>query len=284
MKTIFSALDKRSARLILWLSLLFSLGIVTVAFITAGFVYLEPFLVLPIVLASWYGSNRAGMFLALISSVGLAVSREWLSVSSFSLQSIIYDGVSHLIAYSILAILITNFRSVHRAEVLAADTDNLTGLHNPRSFYVELTNELLRSRRFKRIFSLAYIDIDNFKNINDSLGHSIGDELLVEVAQCLKLSLRATDTVSRLGGDEFVCLLPETGDKNVKNLFSKVKKLLSERMLSHNWPVSFSVGVVTFETLPADAKQAISIADDLMYSVKSIDKNNTVYKVLNSCS
>ena len=284
MKTIFSALDKRSARLIWWLSLLSSLVIAAVAFITAKFVYLEPFLVLPIVFASWYGSNRAGVFLALISSVVLAVSREWLSASNFSLESVVYDGVSHFMAYSILAILITNFRSVHRAEVLAADTDNLTGLHNPRSFYVELTNELLRSKRFKRIFSLAYIDVDNFKNINDSLGHSIGDELLVEVAKCLKSSLRATDTVSRLGGDEFVCLLPETGDTSVKNLFSKVKKLLSERMLSHSWPVSFSVGVVTFETLPADAKQAISIADDLMYSVKSIDKNNTVYKVLHGCS
>ena len=284
MKTIFGALDKRSARLIWWLSLLFSFVIVTAAFITARFVYLEPFLILPIVLASWYGSNRAGMFLALISSVVLAVSREWLSASSFSLESVMYDGVSHLIAYSILAILITNFRSVHRVEVVAADTDNLTGLHNPRSFYVELANELLRSKRFKRIFSLAYIDIDNFKNINDTLGHSIGDELLVEVAKCLKSSLRATDTISRLGGDEFVCLLPETGDKDVKNLFSKVKKLLSERMQSHSWPVGFSVGVVTFETLPADAKQAISVADDLMYSVKNDHKNSTAYKVLHGSS
>jgi diguanylate cyclase (GGDEF)-like protein len=284
MKTIFSTLDNRSARLIWWLSLLSSFVISTVAFITTKFVYLEPFLILPIVFASWYGSNRAGMFLALISSVVLAVSREWLSASSFSLESVMYDGVSHMIAYSILAILITNFRSVHRVEVVAADTDNLTGLHNPRSFYVELSNELLRSKRFKRIFSLVYIDIDNFKNINDTLGHSIGDELLVEVAKCLKSSLRATDTVSRLGGDEFVCLLPETGGKDVEILFSKVKKLLSERMRSHSWPVGFSVGVVTFETLPADAKQAISVADDLMYSVKNDDKNSTAYKVLHGCS
>ena len=284
MKTIFSTFDERPARLIWRLSLLSSLVIAAVAFVTEIYIYLEPFLVLPIVFASWYGSNRAGVFLALITSVVLAVSREWLSASTFSLQSVIFDGLSHLIAYSILAILITNFRSVHRVEVVAADTDNLTGLNNPRSFYVELANELLRSKRFKRIFSLAYIDIDNFKNINDSLGHSIGDELLVEVAKCLKSSLRATDTISRLGGDEFVCLLPETGDKDVKNLFSKVKKLLSERMQSHSWPVGFSVGVVTFETLPADVKQAISVADDLMYSVKKDNKNNTVYKVLHSFS
>ena len=284
MKTIFSALDERSARLIWRLSLLSSLLIVAVAFVTAKFNYLEPFLVLPIVFASWYGSNRAGVFLALISSVVLGVTREWHSTSTFSLQSVVIDGASHFIAYSILAILITNFRSVYRVEVVAADTDNLTGLHNPRSFYVELANELLRCKRFKRIFSMAYIDIDNFKNINDSLGHSIGDELLVEVAKCLKSSLRATDTVSRLGGDEFVCLLPETGDKDVKKIFSKVEKHLSERMQSHSWSVGFSVGVVTFETLPVDAKQAISVADDLMYSVKNDDKNNTVYKVLHDCS
>ena len=280
MKTIFSALDKRSARLIWRLSLLSSLVIVAVAFFTAKFIYLEPFLVIPIVFASWYGSNRAGVFLALISSVVLALSREWFGGSGFSLASIIFDGVSHFIAYSILAILITNFRSVHRVEAVAADTDNLTGLHNPRSFYVELENELLRSKRFKRIFSLAYIDVDNFKNINDSLGHLVGDELLVEVANCLKASLRATDTVSRMGGDEFVCLLPETGARDVKILLSKVEKHLSERMSSHSWPVGFSVGVVTFETLPTDAKRAISIADDLMYSVKKDNKNNTIYKVL----
>jgi diguanylate cyclase (GGDEF)-like protein len=280
MKTIFSALDERSARLIWWLSLLFSLTLAAVAFVTTKFIYLEPFLVIPIVFASWYGANKAGVLLASISAVVLAVSREWLNTSSFNVEFAIYDGASHFLAYSILAILITNFRSVHRVEVVAADTDSLTGLHNPRSFYVELGNELLRSNRFKRIFSLGYIDVDNFKNINDSLGHPIGDELLVEVAKCLKSSLRATDTVSRLGGDEFACLLPETGRKDAENLFSKVKNILSESMRSHDWPVSFSIGVVTFESLPKDAKQAILIADNLMYSVKNDNKNNTVYKTM----
>jgi len=192
---------------------------------------------------------------------------------------IIYEGLSHLVAYALLAVMITNFRNVHRIEVVAADTDNLTGILNSRGFYAELANELLRSIRFKRVFSLAYIDIDNFKNINDSKGHSIGDKLLIEVAKSLKLALRATDTVARMGGDEFVCLLPETKPAAAKKVFSKVREILSENMKSHFWPVSFSVGIVTFETPPDDIKEAIKLADDLMYNVKKRNKNNIAYSV-----
>lgn len=178
--------------------------------------------------------------------------------------------------------MITNFRNVHRVEVVAADTDNLTSILNSRGFYAELSNELLRSIRFKRIFSLAYIDIDNFKTINDSKGHSIGDKLLIEVAKCLKKALRATDTVARLGGDEFVCLLPETKPAAAKKVFTKVREILSKSMKSHLWPVSFSVGMVTFETPPDNIKEAISIADDLMYNVKNGHKNNIAYRVWQS--
>ena len=185
-------------------------------------------------------------------------------------------------AYSLLAILITNFRSVHRVEELAAGTDALTKMLNSRGFYVELANELLRSIRYEHIFSLAYIDIDNFKHINDSLGHSTGDKLLIEVAECLTSSLRETDTVARLGGDEFVCLLPETEPEMAKKAFSKVKERLSNSMKSHNWSVSFSVGMVTFETPPDYIKEAVAIADELMYCVKNNKKDNIAFKVWNS--
>ena len=184
-----------------------------------------------------------------------------------------------MIAYSLLAIITTNFRSVHRVEVVAADTDSLTRILNHRGFYAVFSIELLRSIRYKHMFSLAYLDIDNFKFINDSLGHSVGDKLLVEVAKCLKSALRVTDSVARLGGDEFACLLPETKPDAAKKVFAKVRDMLSKSMERFNRPVSFSVGVVTFETPPDDIKEAIKIADDLMYNVKKGKKNNIAYRI-----
>ena len=179
----------------------------------------------------------------------------------------------------LLAIFIINLRDVHRIEVYAADTDNLTGVHNARSFYAELASEMLRSKRYDHVFSLAYIDVDNFKRINDSLGHAEGDKLLKEVADCLLSSLRATDVIARLGGDEYACLLPETGQEEAKSAFFKATELLNKRMKKNSWDVSFSIGVMTFEDLPEDIKEAINLTDKLMYSVKNINKDNVAYQV-----
>ena len=103
--------------------------------------------------------------------------------------------------------------------------------------------------------------------------------MLVEVANCLRSQLRKSDTVARLGGDEYACLLPETEQDSAKKAFLKVRNFLQHRMSEKNWPVSFSIGLVTFETPPEDIKEAMKVADELMYSVKNKQKNNIAYKV-----
>ncbi|MCW8876901.1 MAG: GGDEF domain-containing protein [Kangiellaceae bacterium] len=277
MKTILSILDKRSPKII-W-RLVLALVILISAFSTVfgKVIFAEFFYIFPIVLASWYGSKKSGIILAVISTVFL------LSIKAlhteFEAATLFNYGLPCLITLSVLAILITNFRNVHRIESIAADSDNLTGIYNSRGFYIELANELVRSSRYEHIFSLAYLDIDNFKFVNDSQGHASGDELLIGVANCLRNSLRATDTVARLGGDEFACLLPETGQEEAKVAFAKASTRLEKRMIRDKWPVSFSVGMVTFEIMPSDIKEAIKIADELMYSVKNSDKNNISYKI-----
>lgn len=283
MKTIFSVLDKRSPSLIGWLSLALVLVLViTVADVVFGDLFSAgPFFFLPIALAGWYGSKRSGISLAVFSAALWVISRICIGARGFSPGPVIYDGVSHLAAYAFLAVIITNFRSVHRVEVLAADTDSLTGVLNPRGFYAEFANELLRSIRYQRVFSLVYIDIDDFKRINDTLGHATGDRVLVAVAECFRSSLRATDAVARLGGDEFACLMPETETETeaAQEAFSKVRAKLSRRMKRQGWPVTFSIGMVTFERPPEDIKEAIAIADDLMYGVKKGEKDNIAYRV-----
>jgi diguanylate cyclase (GGDEF)-like protein len=168
---------------------------------------------------------------------------------------------------------------VYGFEAEAADTDTLTGVHSLRSFYAEIANEILRSRRYEHRFSLAYIDVDDFKKINDTLGHHEGDRLLIELANCLTTSLRATDTVARIGGDEFVCLMPETEETQAKSAILNVESSLKKRMSKKNWNVSFSIGLVTFDTLPEDVHEALKVADELMYSVKKSKKNAIAYKV-----
>lgn len=279
MKTLLSGLDSRSYRYVWRLSLSLVL-LLTVAVVMVGDVVIfDPFYALPVTLVSWYGARKSGVLLAVLSSVALVSAKLVVGYEPISMQWYLIEGLSYAIAYICLAILVTNFRSVHRVEAIAADTDNLTGIYNTRGFYAELANELVRSIRYNHVFSLAYLDIDNFKYVNDSLGHFEGDRLLVEVAKCLKSNLRKTDIAARIGGDEFACLFPETEQEEAKAAFAKTGELLRKRMKERGWPVSFSVGLVTFATLPNDIREALKVADELMYSVKNGEKNNIAYKV-----
>ena len=277
MKTFFSILDKRPAKYIWRLMLLCVFVLSALVAVLGKFVAMEIFYSIPVLLASWYGSRKSGVLLSLTSSFLLVLVNVYQS-QVVDLILVIY-GLSCALGFSSLAILITNFRDVHREESIAADTDALTNILNTRGFYADLANELLRSIRYEHQFSLAYIDVDDFKNINDSLGHAEGDRLLIEVASCLKDSLRATDIVARLGGDEFACLFPEAGRNEAQKAFEKASEELKRRMKTHRWPVSFSVGLVTFEHMPTDMKEALRIADDLMYSVKNADKNSIAHQV-----
>ncbi|MCI5208373.1 MAG: diguanylate cyclase [Candidatus Electrothrix sp. ATG2] len=279
MKTIFNILDKRRSVFIWWLSTLTVVIVCYLNILLDGYIDLAPLLITPVLLASWYGSSKAGVSIALFSSLSLFITRRSIVSSTFEGTSSTCDALVVLFVYLFIAIIVTNFRKVHGVEVVAADTDNLTGVHSVRSFYAGLANEILRSSRYGHIFSLAYIDIDNFKSINDAFGHSTGDKLLVEISGCLASSFRTTDTIARIGGDEFICLLPETEQSEAKNAILKAKSFIAKTMCNNKWEVSLSVGVVTFETLPVDVHEAVKIADKLMYTVKNNKKNAIAYKV-----
>ncbi len=151
--------------------------------------------------------------------------------------------------------------------------DPLTGLANRRAFYEGAEVERARSVRYVRNLSMAYIDLDNFKHVNDQFGHEMGDQLLVVVANILRSGLRQSDMAARLGGDEFAVILPETDHLGACRATSKLHELLTQAMQDNDWPVTFSMGVVTFESLPATTEEMIQKADELMYTVKHSGKN-----------
>lgn len=156
----------------------------------------------------------------------------------------------------------------------------LTRIPNRRTFYEALEAEAKRARRYRRAMTLAYIDVDNFKEVNDVFGHSVGDDLLKLIGSEIHSNIRTTDTVARLGGDEFAILLPETGSEGAAKVMVKVQSRLKEAVRQQNWAVSFSVGVVTFTNALESVEEMIKRADDLMYEVKRTGKSAIVSQVL----
>lgn len=159
------------------------------------------------------------------------------------------------------------------AERKLARIDSLTGLANRRAFYEGAELERKRSLRRSRPLSIAYLDLDNFKQINDRNGHEMGDELLACVGGIMRANLRAEDLVARLGGDEFAVLLPESDYQAASLAVAKLHRILSAEMQKRCWPVGVSLGMVTFESIPENVEDMVHAADELMYTVKRDGKN-----------
>ena len=159
------------------------------------------------------------------------------------------------------------------AERKLARCDALTGLGNRRAFYERAEAERKRAARYDRPLSVAYIDFDNFKQVNDTSGHEAGDQLLVSVAGILEKNLRAEDFAARLGGDEFAVLLPETGHAAAAFAINKLHRLLTAAMKEKNSLVTFSIGLVTYERAPENTELMVQKADEMMYMVKRQGKN-----------
>jgi diguanylate cyclase (GGDEF)-like protein len=158
-------------------------------------------------------------------------------------------------------------------------TDYLTGAVNNRAFYETALAEITRMSRDKTPLTTVYMDLDNFKEINDVYGHTTGDLLLQTVAEFLLINLRRTDVVARLGGDEFVILLPNTGQEAARKVIPKIMERLNDRMKDNNWQTTFSVGMLTSTLPPRTADVMISLADNLMYDVKKSGRNGIRYAV-----
>jgi diguanylate cyclase (GGDEF)-like protein len=153
-------------------------------------------------------------------------------------------------------------------------TDYLTGTANVRAFYEVAQQEIERARRYHHPFTVAYLDVDNFKSVNDQFGHRTGDRLLRVVAQAIQNDLRPTDTMARLGGDEFALLLPEANCEAAAVVLRRVQERVLREMQKHRWPVTLSVGALTCLNPPRRVDELIGLTDDLMYQVKDNGKND----------
>ena len=235
------------------------------------------FYLFPPALAAWIMSRR----LALFASVINAFVWSWVDLSSgrFTVAVPVYawNFSSRLISLMIIGMLVFTLRKALDHEKQFSRTDHLTQALNARAFKELLELEMNRSLRYQHPITLAYLDVDNFKEVNDTLGHEEGDHVLSELSASIKKSIRQNDVVGRLGGDEFAILLVETGPMAARKVVAQLQAELNLIIVRHSWPISLSFGVISCSDEYCSAEEMIRMADHAMYSVKKSTKNDAKY-------
>lgn len=226
------------------------------------------FYVAPIARVAWLAGRRWGVFFALLgATLWFAADQIGGHVTSHPLIPV-WNAFARMVLFLVTVEAVTRLHASLQRERELARLDPLTRLPNARSFREFAESELRRAKRYGRSFSVAYIDVDNFKWVNDQLGHKAGDRVLERVASLLRKELRHNDYVARLGGDEFAVLMPETPLPNARIALDKILQASRNLAKEEGWPISFSIGVVGYETPPETVDDMVRAADELMYEVK----------------
>jgi diguanylate cyclase (GGDEF)-like protein len=266
--------------LLVAISFVLALAIGIIRYLTGPELALSLFYLLPIGLSTWYVGKWTGVFISLTSAVTWLIA-DLMMLNSFSNIFIPFLNESfRLIVFLVVAYIISRLKTSLDTHRQLARTDHLTGIHNRRAFFDLANLELNKARRYQMPISVLYLDIDNFKQINDRYGHQVGDQLLRLVAKTIKDHIRSIDVTARFGGDEFGILLAETRPEAAALVAGKLKERLEKLAQQNRWPVTFSTGVVTFERIPTSVDEMIDAADAQMYLAKQNGKNRTRYQTI----
>ena len=212
------------------------------------------FFLVPVSFFAWFINRETGLIAAGISAAITLVTHRTATSST-----ILYWNVfAWLVLYVFLVWMIAELRSLYERERHFSRTDALTKIPNRRAFFEVLETEKNRAQRYGSPLTLAYLDLDNFKAMNDRFGHTRGDHLLRVVAKTMQKNVRQVDMVARMGGDEFAVLLPETTEDSATAVLQKLHALLDSAMRQRKWPVTFSMGAVTFQPPPDSTQEMIS--------------------------
>jgi diguanylate cyclase (GGDEF)-like protein len=245
--------------------------------VTGSEIGISIFFLIPVAISTWYGSRRDGIIAVCVSASA------WLLVDSTSHTYSIpvapyWNALVSLGMFLVIEELVNQLRIRFGIEKSLSRTDSLTGLPNARGFSEQAEKLFGLATRHNRPITLAYIDLDNLKKVNDELGRGEGDKLLRAVCDKIQSSLRSTDLAGRLGGDEFGVVLPESDDAGARSVFDTLRDALLLETQKNHWPISLGIGVVSFASPTPSLAHAIKIADSLMIQVKARGKNNIIFE------
>jgi diguanylate cyclase (GGDEF)-like protein len=238
------------------------------------------FFIIPISFFTWFVARRAGLIASVVSAIFTLAANLASPMHAVHPRVAYWNALVWLAFFVLITIIIAELKVSYLRERQLSRVDNLTGVATRLAFYEVAEDEKNRAQRYRHSITIAYLDLDHFKEVNDSMGHAVGDKALVAVARTIEGNIRQTDTVARMGGDEFAIILPNTGKDAAGRVLSKVLRALDEAMLQSEYPVTFSIGAVTFLTPPESLQDMIQHADGVMYSIKSTGKNRLEQKEL----
>jgi diguanylate cyclase (GGDEF)-like protein len=254
-----------------------ALGIVFILGLTDYFTGIELalsfFYLIPVTMVAWVRGKNDGLAFSVLCSIVWLLSN-LLSGETFSNPFIgVWNTLIRFGFFSVVTILLTELRQALDEERLLANTDPLTGALNRRSFNEIAEKKMIIAEVNKRPYTMVYIDLDNFKNVNDTLGHAVGDLVLKSVVDTLQTQIRSSDFLARLGGDEFAILLSDINQEQAKVIVGRLQSALTKQMQTSGWEITFSIGVTTVLSMPESVDKLISLTDSLMYDVKSKGRN-----------
>ncbi len=263
----------RALRLLGWASLVGGVYLLNTR--TPGELRLGILYVIPVLLAAWHDGMDWGIAFALATSLlRFSVGIDQMPASTL-LDYRVLNEVAYLAVVGVAIAGLSQLRHTHSQLEQLATQDPLTNVLNARAFSQELAQELSRNRRYGRPLALIYLDLDDFKSVNDAHGHATGDAVLRLVADAMRGAVRQADVVGRLGGDEFGVLMPET-DGDVAHAAAN-RLVTGIRTVFRGTPsVTASIGVVAVSGTEAGTDELLRKADQAMYAAKRAGKDRVV--------
>jgi diguanylate cyclase (GGDEF)-like protein len=227
---------------------------------------------LPIVTVTWVSGRLGGLLLTAVAMVAWTAADIVPGHHSGIWWAPYVNGVMRFLTYSFVTLVVSRLHTALARERRLSSYDALTGVLNRRTFLDIGDAEGDRARRYRHPLAVAFLDLDNFKHVNDANGHHVGDAVLHAVGTALRESLRSTDRVGRIGGDEFAVIFPEIGSDEANEAAIKLAEAVRLGLAGYP-PVSASIGIAWFERADRPFADMLRAADEAMYAVKNGGKD-----------
>jgi diguanylate cyclase (GGDEF)-like protein len=240
------------------------------------------FYLVPVAFFVWFTTRRIGVLISILCAAIWFAGNTGYNIRLFRTEASYLNMSIELVFFFMVTLLLSSLKEALGINEELARVDVLTGAVNRRAFYDLAGREIARLERYKHPFTVACMDIDNFKVVNYRFGHKTGDQLLRSVADTVRKNLRKLDTISRFGGDEFTILLPETGAEAAQVVLSRMRNILLNIMETNKWPVTFTFGTVTFLKPPSSVEEMVKKVGSLMYAGKDSGMNTIEQEIIDA--